>query len=178
MARLVSLAARTAADAHASDEVEIVLLVFRHPDLDAPLRFSTDPTLRLSDDPLLYGTRSRWQVSDPTAKADDYHFVIASTLLPDDDDDAPGLATLVLELLDYRMVEPLRSFTHREATVDLAVVLSSTPDRPEIEYLGMQLMSASGDAARITLTIGPEDDEQEPHCAYRMTRMVTPALWP
>jgi len=174
MARLISLNARTASDAEYSDEIEVVLMRFYHPDLEAPVLLSTDPGKRISDDPLMYATRSRWQSTTP----DDYLFVLASALLPDDLPETVGTAQIVLELLDYRMVEPLRSITKREGTADLAVVLASDPDTPEIEYRGLVLMGARGDASRLTLTLGPEDDEQEPHCRLRMTRLVTPGLWP
>ncbi len=55
--RRVSLNARTAFDAATTAEVEIAQIMIEHPALDAPVRLSTDPTERISTDPLMYGTR-------------------------------------------------------------------------------------------------------------------------
>lgn len=86
--RRVSLNARLAQDAEATDEIYVVLLEVQHPDLERPLRLSTDNTERLSIVPLYYGTRSTWRGADPVD--DPYLWVVASTLLPSDVEDRGG----------------------------------------------------------------------------------------
>lgn len=170
--RRLSLNARTHVDAEHSGEVEVVLIRFTHPDLDAPIRLSTDLKDRLSLSPLLYGTRSAW----PEGGApQDYLFVVLDALLPDDLDEGPPSAQLVLEVLSRDMATPLRQTTDR-ATVDIAVVLADAPDDPEIEYRGLELVSAEGDAGQIVLTISRENEAAEPWPARRMTRDVLPGL--
>ncbi len=168
--RRVSFNARLAQDAEASTEVEVVLVRITHPDLDAPILLSSDPTERVSVEPLAYGTRSSWSGVDAV-----HLFVLMGALLPDDQDDQPATATMVLEVVDQDMATPLRS-TIRRATVDMAVVLAATPEIIEAEWTGLELVSAEGDAGEIRLSISREPITTEPWPARRMTRNVMPGL--
>ena len=151
----------------------MVLIRISHPDLvDGPVRLSTDPTERISVDPLAYGTRSRWG-----GETSEIHwFVIASALLPDDVDDAPATASVVLEAVDRDMAAVLRSTTAR-ATVDMAVVLASSPDVVEAEWLGLDLVSAEGDAGEIKLSLSRDPITSEPWPARRQTRSAFSGLF-
>lgn len=169
--RRVSLTARTATDAIASDEVEVMLVMISHPALEAPVRLSTDPTERLSIDPLAYCTRSTWQTSDGSP----FLFVLMSTTLPDDQEDQPQAATLMLEAVDHDMAKVLRSTIER-ARVDIAVVLASAPDTVEAEWLGLELVSSEGDAGEIRLSISRDPITSEPYPSRRMTRFAFPGL--
>ncbi len=169
--RRVSLNARLALDAETSDEVEIILVRITHPDLDAPIRLSTDPTIRISDDPPMYATRSTW----PDRPSDPYLFVLASALLPDDQEEAPQTSQLVLELVDRDMAKPLRETTTR-ATVDVAVVMASTPDLVEAEYLGLEITGVDGDAGELRLALSRQPITAEPWPARRMTKAAFPGL--
>lgn len=171
MARRLSLNARLALDAAASDVVEVVLIRITHPELDAPVLLSTDPTTRLSIDPLSYGTRSSWR--NPAGAP--WLFVLASAIVPDDLEDDIQSARIVLEALDRRMAAAVRSTT-RPATVDMAVVLSSSPDQIEAEWLGLRLVDADGDSGQIVLDATRDPITQEPWPAGRMTRDVAPGL--
>lgn len=153
--------ARTAFDAANSEEIEVALLVFEHEALDAPIRLSTDPTERLSVDPLCYGTRSDWM--DANSISDPYLFVLMSAELPGDQEDAPASATLVIENVDNDIASILRTFTD-QAIVHMAVVLASSPNLVEIEFKGMRLISADGDAGEVRLSVGrrPIEDENVP----------------
>ena len=159
--RRVSLNARAHFEAQTSEEVEVALFYIDHPALDAPIRLSTDPTERLSIEPLHYGTRSTWMDSDPLINP--YLFILASAELPSDLEDAPAEATIVLDNVDAGIAETLRSFIDRP-TVSMAVVLASSPDLVEIEFRGMVMMGASGNAGEISLQISraPIEDEQVP----------------
>lgn len=148
--RRVSLNARRAQDSATSGEIEVILVVFTHPSLDAPLRFSTDNTDRISTDPLIYGTRSTWDDADPLS--DPYHFVLAEASVPGDLEEGVSPAQIMLVDLDSRIAEVLRSFTDF-ATCHMAVVYASTPDTPEAEFRDMKLVSVSGDGNEITLQI-------------------------
>lgn len=173
--RRVSLNARLAHDDLTSAEIEVALFRIRHPLLPAPIRLSTDSTERLSDDPPVYGTRSAWGEANPITEP--YLWVIASTVLPGDADDAPAAATLILENLDSEMVELVRSFTD-PATVDVAVVLASSPDLVEAEWSELMIMSADITAGEITLSLSRDEIELEPFPAGRLTRNRFPGLHP
>ncbi|MGH1355373.1 MAG: hypothetical protein ACRBBS_09870 [Thalassovita sp.] len=173
MSRRVSLNARQAHDDQSSTEIEVVLFEISHGALEAPIRLSTDNTERLSSDPLTYGTRSVWRGANPAS--DPYLWIIASAIIPDDTEDAPAASQIVLENLDARMTELLRSFTD-QAVVNMAVVLASSPHDIEGEWLDLRLMSAEGDAAQIVLSLSREEIELEHFPSGRMTRHKFPGL--
>ncbi|SDX90516.1 hypothetical protein SAMN05444336_112124 [Albimonas donghaensis] len=166
--------ARQALDAASSAEVEVALFVIEHPSLASPVRLSTDPTERLSADPLIYGTRSSWfganKVTEP------YLFVLVSAELPGDQDDAPAAATLVLESVDNDIAKLLRSFTDRPV-IHMAVVLASSPDLVEMECRDLRIVAAEGDAGQVSLTLtrAPIEDETVP--MDRFTRDRFPGLF-
>nr|WP_272212409.1 hypothetical protein [Marinicella sp. W31]MDC2878324.1 hypothetical protein [Marinicella sp. W31] len=159
--RRVSFNARTAFDAETGGDIEVALFVFEHALLPEPIRLSTDPTERISAEPLIYGTRSIWNGANPVV--DPYLFVLASAEVPGDMEDAPAAATLVLENVDNEIASVLRSFVDY-ATVHMAVVLVGSPDLVEVEYRDMKLVSADGDAGEVRIAIGrrPIEDERVP----------------
>lgn len=175
MSRKVSLNARLALDAVGTDEVEVVLAFITHPETNQVIRLSTDPTERLSLDPLEYGTRSNWLGSNPAAEP--FKFVLMSAVLPDDGEGTPPTAQIVLEAVDNETAMVLRSTTRR-ATVSLAVVLASSPDVLEDEHLNFRLISAEGSADSITLILSRDPIASEPWPADRMTRDRFPGLHP
>ncbi|WEO73769.1 hypothetical protein [Agrobacterium vitis] len=172
--RRVSLNARLAMEMGMTDEVYVALFYITHPDLDEPVRLSTDNTERLSDEPLMYGTRSSWM--DSNTSSEPFYFVLASTILPSDLDDAPTSGNLVLENVDNDIAKVLRSFTTL-ATIHMAVVLASSPDYIEIEYRNMQIVSADLTAGEVTLSFSRQDIEEEKSPGGRMTRSQFPGLF-
>lgn len=169
--RRVSLNTRQSLDAVATDEIYVVLFRFTHPSLEKPVFLSTDPTERLSLEPLYYGTYSSWL----NPNREPFIAILASAMVPDDKEDAPAAATLILETVDKDMATVLRSIKDR-ATVDMAVVLASSPDVLEMEYTGLKLMVANGNASEITLQISRESIYEEPFPYGRMTRARFPGL--
>lgn len=172
--RLVSLNFRLAQDADSTAEIYAVLFHIEHPDLAAPIRLSTDNTERLSSDPdLMYGTRSNWRGANRITEP--FLWIIASTVLPSDLEDAPASAQLVIENLDREMVRLLNSFT-TPATVHMAVVLADTPDLIEQEWSNLQLVSSEKDPGSILVSLSREEIEMEYFPAGRMTRNRFPGL--
>ncbi|MCD1621234.1 hypothetical protein K7H20_24665, partial [Salipiger manganoxidans] len=82
----------------------------------------------------------------------------------------------VLENVDHAIAELLRSVTSR-ASVHLAVVLATSPDVVEAEFLDMQLIAAEGDAESIPLTISRQPIEEEGFPMHRMTRDRFPGMF-
>ncbi len=171
--RRVSLVARQALEDAGSAEVEVVLVVVTHEALSAPIKISTDPTERLSVAPLAYSTRSTWRAAE--AGDEPFLFTAVSTLVPGDQDDVPAAATLILEALDNRIADELRKTTTR-ARVDIAVVMASSPDLVEAEWLDLRLVAAEGDPGQIVLSISRDPITDEPWPAGRMTRERFPGL--
>lgn len=171
--RRLSLTARRAQEDHSSGEVEVVLMEITHPEMDAPVRLSSDPTERLSDDPPVYCTRSSWKGANPVL--DPYLSIVASVLLPSDQEDDPAVAALVLENLDAGIPKLLRSFT-TAATISIAVVLASSPDEIEAEWSGLRIVSSEITATEVSLRISREEIELEYFPTGRMTRDRFPGL--
>lgn len=166
MPRQVSLNFRAAASAQQTDEVPVMLWTVTHPNLDAPLHFSSDPTVRISAEPLVFGTRHLGTV---------YPFILLGALLPDDQDKSPPRTTLVLENVSSDMVKAARSILS-PATADLSVVLAGTPDMIEARFTGLRIISASYDANEVSFEVSREPFTSEPMPAGRMTASYFPGL--
>lgn len=172
--RRVSLNARRMQDDQVDAEIAVVLFEFLHPSLPKPIRLSTDNKDVISYDPYYLGTRSTWRGANPIT--DPYLWIVASAVLPSDEDDMPASATLVLENLDSEMVKVVRSFTD-VATVAIAVVMASSPNLVEFEHEGLELMSCDIDAGQIVLSLSREEIEMERFPPGRMTRQRFPGLF-
>jgi hypothetical protein len=142
-------------------ENPLLLITIEHEDLPEPIRLSSDNTVRLSDEPLLYGTKSR--LSGSTSGAGnlvipaDFLFVLMSFALPDDQEEGTTSTDLVLARVDDEMVDVVRSFS-TPATVHFHVVLAGDPDYVDFEWTDLRTISTGWNDASITLTISREDD--------------------
>lgn len=173
MSQRASINARQVFDAASTEVVEVGLVIITHPALDAPIRLSTDPTERLSDDPLQYGTRSNWMESDPLTEP--FLFAQMDAEVPSDLEDVPAATTLILPNVDQRLSELLLSFTS-PATVHMAVVFSHAPDVIEHESRNMKLSGVEGNVDEITLTASRRPIEDEIVPMQRMTKNRCPGL--
>lgn len=171
--RRVSLNARLAQDAASTAEIYVALFYITHASLDAPVRLSTDNTERLTNEPLMYGTRSTWMGSNPATEP--FLFVLASTVLPSDLDDAPAAGNIILENVDNDIAKLLRGYTDL-ATIHMAIVLADTPNVVEAEYRDLKIMSHDINAGEVTLSFSREDIEDEYYPRDRMTKDRFPGL--
>ncbi|MBN8917732.1 MAG: hypothetical protein J0I31_19215 [Rhizobiales bacterium] len=161
-----SLNFRAAAEADATGEIPVVLLTITHPDLAEPERLSTDPTIRLSTDPLIYGTRHGGQ---------DFKFLPMGVQTPDQVENTSLEGALVIENMHAGLIQALRSVTTR-ATVDLAIVLASSPELVEEAYTGFVVTDASADVGSVEIRLGRDVAPEEPFPADRMTSDHCPGL--
>ncbi|MEM7303411.1 MAG: hypothetical protein AAF468_20210 [Pseudomonadota bacterium] len=149
MSREISLNSRLAGDAQISGELEVVLLHITHESLSEPIKLSTDNVDRISENPLRYGTRSTWKTTDGSP----FLFTLLSARLPDDNTNTISRGVIIIDNLDFGIGESLRATT-TQATVDMAVVLASSPDIIEHEQSGLLLQKSSGDMHRYELELG------------------------
>lgn len=166
MAKAISLTTRQAMNASSTAEVEVVLATITHQNLVTPVYLSSDPTLRLSTDPLYYGTRSGGK---------EYLFVLMSAILPDDQREAPPRVTLIFDNVNREIIDQLRSIL-TPVMIDLTVVRAADPETPEATFAGFRGVKATYDASQITLEISREPFTSEPWPAGRMTYERFPGL--
>ena len=160
MTRAISLNARRSLDAAATEDFFVVLLEITHPNLETPLRLSTDPTERISTEPLVYGTRSSWRGADPVT--DHWQFVAAALELPSDQEDVPAAVRITLDLFDATLPALLRSFETR-ATANIALVMASDPDTLEQQFLGLEVTGGTyGAQVAISASRKPIEEEGAP----------------
>lgn len=172
--KTISLNARRSHDADWSDDADVALIRITHPDLDAPVRLSTDPGREpVSFEPLLYGIHSTWLTDDGSP----FLFALVNANPPGDADDGPQQASLTFSNVDNDIAKALRSFND-QATIDIGVVLAGSPDHVEAQFLGLKIVAASGEAEAVTLTISREPITAEPWPSGRMTRQRFPGLFP
>lgn len=175
MTRIASLYARQGEDAQSFSDVEVALFIFSHPDLDEPLRISTDNRSIIEHTPQgpVYGTYSSWQ----TPGGEPFLFVGVSAILPGDDEEAPPVAQLGVENVSSKIAETLHLISGR-APVDVAMIYASRPDEPEAEWIGMKMMESGGDAGLITIDLSYDFIGDEPWPAQRQTRQRFPGMHP
>ncbi|MCV9960380.1 hypothetical protein OIU34_00575 [Pararhizobium sp. BT-229] len=172
MTHSISPAARRAQDDIASDDYEVALLWIRHPDFLEDVFVSSDPTEVLSYEPYIMGTKSTWLGEEQS-----FAFVSMGVDLPDDATDAPMQGSLVLDILDSDIANILTS-TIEPATVDIALVMRSSPDFIERQFLGLLMSGAEGDGGSISLSFSRRHVLEEPCPADRTTKERFPGLHP
>lgn len=167
MPRAISLQGRTAFQADQTQETAVLLAIITHPTLPTPVRVSSDFTVPLSREPYYGGTRHQ---------GEEYPLVLMSAILPDDQDKSPPKTTLVFENINADMAKHLRAITS-PATVELRVVLASTPDVIEARFTRLQAVRGTYDANQVSLDISREPFTSEPMPAGRMTPDRFPGLF-
>lgn len=159
MSRTISLAARAAANAEQTGEVWVFLLTITHEALVTPLRLSSDPTVRLSVDPLSYGTLSRGET---------YEYLPMSLVLPDDSEGVAPAIRLVFDNIARQAVPLLRSVS-TPPTVTVEMVLASDPDTVEVSFAEFDLVGADYDALSVSVDLTVNALANEPYPAGTFT---------
>lgn len=165
--RTLSLNARRAIFAPRSGEVWAFLLTITHPLLDTPRRISTDATVRISTDPLVYGTQSR---------GDDFLYVAARLTLPDEKDRSPPRCKLTIGNLDRALIPLLRSTTI-PASIKIEGILTSAPDDVEMTIPSIDLVHVDGTTAELSFDLAVDNRVTEPHPADSFDPSNCPGLF-
>lgn len=165
--RTLSLNFREAMFAQQTDEVPVVLLLIEHPDLDGPVRLSSDPTQRLQDSPPVYGTISQ---------GEEWLFLPFSLVWADEKEEAAPTQRLVIENIDRELIGLLRS-TIEPALVQAFIVLSSALDVVEIEGAPFELTNVDYSAQTITMSLNIDALAYEPFPSGSFTPAAFPGLF-
>ena len=171
--RRVSFAARQALGAQNTDEIEVLLVIIEHPDIPGGIiRLSSDQTTRIPGiNPPVYGTYSTWRTTDGSPCL----ATMIDGLLPDEKDDAPSQASLALALLDSDVGDTFTSTTE-QAVCHMAVVMASSPNVIEGEWLKMKMTDSDIDSGQVAMRFSTESLYDEPASADRMVKGKFPGL--
>lgn len=152
--------------AQETDEVVVCLLTVTHDDLSEPIYLSSDATVRLSDDPLVYGTMSRGY---------EFLYLPFEFTLPDDKSDSPPRVQLAIDNTDRELVAQLRSFS-TPASVKVELVLASDLDTVEVQLPALQLSDVTL-SETISATLVADGLINEPHPGRQFTPGSFPGLF-
>jgi hypothetical protein len=151
--RTLSLNFRTALFSQGSAEIPIFLLTITHPSLATPILLSTDATTRLSTDPLTYGTVSRSMT---------FSYVGASLTLPEEQDQSPPAAKLIIENVTRGLIPTARS-VGTPASVKIEGVLASAPDTVEMIWPALDMSNLQYDMGQLQFDLTMDALATEPY---------------
>lgn len=167
MSRTTSASFRSAAFSSETDEVVICLLTITHETLDQPIRLSSDPTSRISENPLSYATVSRGET---------FLFLPFEFTLPADQDDVPPRVSLNLANADRGLIALLRGISS-PLQIKVEVVLASSLDTVEVDLPIMQLSEIDYDAQGLRANLVIDGMQTEPFPAGQFDRGRFPGLF-
>jgi hypothetical protein len=169
--RQLSLTYRLSLDARETTEFGVVLMKISTAS-GLVVRVSSDPTERLSVEPLTYGTRSTWLTYDGAP----FQFIVQSVQVPDDRDELLPAAKMMIDGFDPAILAAFRSTTE-QVRVDLGLVTASSPDVVEEQWLDLRLVAVEWNRSGFALSISDEQAMAEPLCGFRMSRQHLPGLF-
>lgn len=138
--------------AQESGEIPAFLLTITHPTLAAPILLSTDQTIRLTEDPLTYGTISRGNT---------YLWAGVGLQLPDEQDGTAPAAKLVIENVTRDLIPLVRSI-QTPAQIKIEAVLISAPDTVEITMPSFDMTNLQYDMATLQFDLTMDALTTEP----------------
>jgi hypothetical protein len=137
----------------ATAEVWLMLLTISHPSLSTPIYLVNNTV-------------------DIVSRGTTYIGLPFDIDLPNEDQDAPGAATLSVDNVSRVIVDAVRAMDV-PATITLEVILASDPDTVEIAFYDMVLRNVTYDATTIKGSLQWEDILVEP-----IALQMTPARFP
>jgi hypothetical protein len=165
--RVLSLNFRQALFSQESGEVPIFLLTITHDELDAPIYLTTDPTTRLSDDPLIYGTTSR---------GIEFLYAGVDVTLPDEQDKAPPASKLTIANVSRELI-PLARSVSTPPSVKIEAVLASAPDVVEMVWPAMDMSNLTYDASYLQFDLTMDALVTEPYPSGTFSPAYFPGLF-
>ena len=157
MSRAVSDILRAAVNAQDTAEVYIILLTLDHPELDGPIRLTSDAV-------------------DTVSRGETFAAVPIDITLPDDTEDRPPTARLTVSAVDRTVVQAVRSI-NTSPSVTIEVVLASDPDRVEVRWPDLELRNVSYDAVVVSGEVTLQNFAQRAFPARRFDPATFPGLF-
>jgi hypothetical protein len=144
------------------------LLTITHPALvDGPIWLSTDPTTRLSTDPLTYGTVSRGIT---------FLYAGVDVTLPDEQDKSPPASKLVVQNVDRGLV-PLARSVNTPPSLKIELLLASDLEFVEQTWPKFDMSNLTYDAGQLTFDMTIDSLVTEPYPALTFSPAYFPGLF-
>lgn len=147
-------------------EVFIILLSIEHPSLAQPARISNDPTQLL---PIA-------QVRGTISNSDEYVYLPFEFVFPNQESDTSPAAQLRIDNVS-REISTIIDSISSPPTIQIQVVLSSTPDIVELVLRDFKLQRTEWNILAVTGELTVEHFEQEPFPAGRFNPSGFPGLF-
>ena len=157
MSRAVSSLTRQALFAAETGEAFLVLLTLDHPDLAVPIRVTNDAVTT-------------------TSRGDSFVVFPFDLVLPDDQDNRPPRAKLVIDNIDRQIVQAIRSLSSAP-TVLIEIIRAAAPDTVEAQFVDFRLTNVSYDVQRVEGDLTIEDFTAEPFPAATFSPGWFPGLF-
>jgi len=165
--RVLSLNFRQALFAQESSEVPIFLLTITHPQLTTPILLSTDPTTRISDEPLVYGTTSRGST---------FLYAGVQLTLPDEQDRQAPSSKLTVDNITRDLIPLARSIA-TPASIMIEAVLASALDTVEMTFPSFQMTALTYDVSTLQFDLTLDALTTEPFPAGDFSPAYFPGLF-
>lgn len=157
MSRSVSTTAKAALFAPETGEAFLILLTLSHPDLAVPIRVSSDAVNTISRGDLFIA----------------YPFDLT---LPDDEEQRPPRARLVIDNVDRQIVATIRTL-QSAPTLLIEIIRASDPNTVEAKFSDFKLFDITYDSQVITADLTLEDFTAEPYPAATFSPSLFPGLF-
>lgn len=165
--RVLSLNFRKAIFAQESGEVPVFLATITHPTLTDPIRLTTDPTQRISTDPLKYGTISR---------SETYLYAGIDIAIPDEQDKSPPASKLTIENVTRDLI-PLARSVNTPPKVTIEAILASDPDVVETSWPDFDMSNLQASATQLIFDLTVDSLSSEPYPADTFSPAHFPGLF-
>lgn len=130
--------------------------------------FTERLTTYTTDSEIVYGVKSQGK---------EYVFLPLSISLPQEIDTGVGQCTIEINYVTSEIIELIRAKLVRPASVQLDLVLASTPDVIEASFSGFSITSATYSASRVSLELTMVSLAREPFPCYTFTPSNFPGLF-
>lgn len=157
MTRTVSTTAKAALFAPQTGEAFLILLTLSHADLAVPIRVSSDAV-------------------NTTSRGDLFIAYPFDLTLPDDEEQRPPRARLVIDNVDRQIVATIRTL-QSAPTLLIEIIRANDPDTVEAKFSDFKLFDITYDSQVITADLTLEDFTAEPYPAATFSPSLFPGLF-
>ena len=175
MSRLNSLSQSAIRAMFASETPEalILLITITNPaDPANPIRLADGYTNRIAslttDTDVVYGV---------TSNSKDYIFLPMQLALPGEQEAGAGQCSLILNFVTREAIEIIREHLTSPVSVQIDLVLQSSPDRIETSFSGFKITNVTYNADQITFDLNMVSLSREPFPCFTFTPANFPGLF-